>query len=179
MQPTIKGIFFNSHISIVRKRKGDKGVAELEKLFGKPLRVKNLDDIPVSEEVRLLECALDVLNDAPVPPEQRSLEAGHLHFQNFITTAFAKILLPFLKKKFKGTLLRSQFIARHVFKGLEFSTEDIGPTKVKIVMKNADYPIDHFNGFFEEWTSYAGKSGVVTSQQLLPGEFEYIVSWQK
>src|SRR3989344_433641 len=91
-KPTIKGIFVNSHINKVRQEKGEEGVLELEKKFGMKINFGNLEDVPVREEVRLIECALEVLRGQAVPDSERAFKAGRLHFVNFSGTPFGRII---------------------------------------------------------------------------------------
>ncbi len=178
MKPTIKGIFVNSHIKSVQKKKGAAGLKKLEQLYGKPVRFKNSENVPVREEVKVIEAALQVLVDKPVPPEQIALEAGRLHFKNFVTTPLARILFPIFRKKFKFMMLQAKNIAGHVFQGVEFSAEDSGPKKVKVIMKNNDYPLEHFQGLFAEWMAFSGLKGSVEAQAITPTHYEYPMQWQ-
>lgn len=177
-KPTIKGIFVNSHVSAVRKIKGERGIQELEKKYGKPIRFKNSQNVPVREEVELLEAAMEILHDRPFPKDRLSFEAGRLHFRNFVTTPLAKFLFPLFRRRFKLLMMHSKNIAGHVFQGVRFSSEDLGPKAVRVAMENNDYPIDHFRGLFYEWMSYAGLSGTVDAEETAPGRFEYMMKWK-
>lgn len=175
--PTIKGIFVKSHVAAVRVKKGDDGVSELEKRFGRQLNFGNNESIPVREEVRLIECVLDVLSDTPVPPETRSYEAGRLHFRNFMTTPLGKILLSVFRNNFKLMMMQAPSIAGHVFEGVTFTAIDMGEHAVRIEMDNNDYPIDHFRGLFAEWMSFSGLTGTVEAKETRPDRYEYMMTW--
>jgi len=58
VKPTIKGIFVNSHIKMLRDKKGDASVLALAKRFGKSITFKNSDDILISDEVKIIEICL-------------------------------------------------------------------------------------------------------------------------
>ncbi len=176
--PTIKGIFVNSHINKVRQEKGEEGVRELEKKFGMRIKFGNLEDVPVREEVRLIECALDVLKGNSVPEKERSFEAGRLHFINFTETPFGRIIFSQFKGNLKLMLMNAPSIAGHVFKGVKFSSMEIGPKSVKVTMENNDYPIDHFRGLFQEWMNYSGEKGIVEAKETAPMRYEYTSTWQ-
>ena len=94
--PTIKGIFVKAHIDSMKQEKGEEGLRLLEEKYGKPLTFDNADNIPLHDEISLLECATEIL-DPSLPKEKVAYEAGRLHFKNFLTTPFAKILFPFFK----------------------------------------------------------------------------------
>lgn len=173
--PTIKGVFVKAHVSSMKKDKGEEGVRLLEEKFGKPLTFANTDDIPLHDEVKLLECATEILNP-DLPKEKTAYEAGRLHFKNFLTTPFGRIILPFFKNQFKLMMLQSHNIAGHVFRGVTFMTEDLGEKSVKIVMKHGDYPIEHFQGLLQEWMNYSELSGKVEANKK-DGEYEYILRW--
>jgi uncharacterized protein (TIGR02265 family) len=177
-QPTIKGIFVNSHINAVKKAKGAEGVRALEKKYGKPLHFKNNQDVLIREEVKLIEAALEVLSSSPIPSSHLSFEAGKLHFRNFSTTPLARIIFSVFRKKFKLMMMQSENIAGHVFRGVRFSSENLGPKEVKVTMENNDYPIDHFKGLFQEWMIYSGCHGTVEAEETSPNRYEYVMRWR-
>ena len=177
-KPTIKGIFVNSHINKVRKEKGEEGLKELEKKFGMSLKFGNLEDVPVREEVRLIECALEVLRGQPISDTERTFEAGRLHFINFSGTPFGRIIFSQFKNNFKMMMMNAPSIAGHVFKGVRFYSEEVGANSVKVTMENNDYPIDHFRGLFQEWMNFSGLDGTVEANETAPNRYEYLMSWK-
>lgn len=176
--PTIRGIFVNSHIEVVRQKKGEEGVRELEKRYGKPLNFKNSDNVPVREEIKVIEAALDVLGEKPIPPEERAFEAGRLHFRDFTGTPLGKIIFSIFKNDFKIMMTKSRHIAEHVFLGVKLIPEDLGPNAVKVIMENGDYPIDHFRGLFQEWMDFSGEVGTVEAREIGPRRYEYTMRWK-
>jgi uncharacterized protein (TIGR02265 family) len=176
-EPKIKGIFVNSHVAAVRKAKGDEGVKRLEVCFGKPIHFGNNQDIPVSDEVHLLECALDIMRDTPVPENERSYEAGKLHFQNFTTTPWAKLLFSMFKD-FKYILLHSKSVTERVFNGVIFNSFDLGPKSLKIILDNNNYPIDHFRGLLSAWMEYYKLKGKVLAMETPEKAYEYVLEWE-
>ena len=176
--PTIKGIFVNSHIKAVQTAKGEEGVAELARRYGKSLIFKNTQDVPVRDEIRLIECAFDVLTQQTVNPEQRAFEAGRLHFKNFSTTPLARIIFSFYQKNFKLLMLHAGSIAGYVFSGVTFTSEEAGERSVRLTMKNNDYPIDHFRGLFQAWMDFSGLTGVVQGTEIDPNTYVYTMTWE-
>lgn len=176
--PTIKGIFVNSHVKKVSQEKGEDGLRELEKKFGKPIKFKNLEDVPVRDEVRLIECALEVLRGESIPEPELSFEAGKLHFINFSETPFGRIIFSQFRNSFKLMMANAASIAGHVFKGVRFYSEETGPKSFKVVMENNDYPMDHFLGLFQEWMNFSGLKGVVRAKETAPNRFEYLMEWE-
>lgn len=177
--PTIKGIFVNSHVKALRIIKGDEGLEKLRAQCPDLLNFKNSADVPVRDEVRLLECATQILyNDRSFSKDELEYEAGRLHFQNFLTTPLAKILLPLLKTQFRSTMLGTGHIAGHVFKGVEFSSEEVGRKSVIVRMKNNDYPLQHFQGFFQAWLDFSGLNGTVQGTKGKGNVFEYKMEWK-
>lgn len=175
--PLIKGIFVNSHIDAVRRVLGEEGVRLLEERFGAPLHFRNTEDVPVHDEVRIIEQALDLLHPE-TPPAARAYEAGRLHFRNFSTTPWAKILFTVFPRNYRFMLLHCKTVAERVFKGVEVDATETGPCRVLVVMANADYPLDHFKGFFHEWMHYFGLAGNVEGRELGPGIHEYDAHWR-
>lgn len=174
-EPTIKGIFVKSHIDSIKKAKGEDGLKLLEEKYGSPLIFKNADSIPVRDEVRLLECATEILSP-DLPKEQVSFEAGRLHFKDFLTTPFARILFPFFKNQFKTMMLQSHNIAGHIFEGVTFTAVDLGENSVKVIMKNNDYPLAHFQGLLQEWMNYSELHGNVEAVKR-DDAYEYTMKW--
>lgn len=177
-KPTIKGIFVRSHIAALRAARGEAGVRELERRYGRPIKFKNSDNVPVREEIKIIEYVLDLMSEHPVPSAARAFEAGRLHFRNFSTTPLAKIIFSVYRHELKRVLMSAPNIAGHVFQGVQFTAEDLGPTSVRITLANNDYPIDHFRGLFDEWVRFAGFNGTVTSQESGQGRYTYDVRWE-
>ncbi len=175
--PTIKGIFVNSHIRAVEKVQGAEGLRKLKEQYGGNLDYKNSEDVPVREEVKIIECALDILSPQ-IPPEERAFEAGKLHFRNFVTTPLAKIVFSMFRQNFKLMMMQSPNIAGHVFRGVHFSAEDLGPQSVRLTMTNNDYPIDHFRGLFAEWMEYSGCKGDISEAEIEPNTYQYTMEWK-
>src|SRR5258708_277578 len=171
--PTIKGVFVKSHINAVRKLRGENGIRALEQLYGKPVSFKNSENVPVAEEVKIIELALGIMADQPIPPEERAYEAGRLHFRNFSTTPLGRIIFSMFRRNFKLMMLQSYHVAGHVFQGVKFGSEDLGPTSVRIVMENNDYPLDHFRGLFYEWLLFSCASGREDTRIIPDHRYEY------
>lgn len=176
--PTIKGVFVTSHIRALAREKGAAAVRELALRYGKPINFKASEDVPVREEVKLIEHALDLLTAGhPVPKELRAYEAGKLHFRNFSNTPLGKLVLPYFRARFKMLMMRTGHIAGHVFRGVRFTSEDIGRKSVRITMENNDYPVDHFKGFFGAWLEYAGLVGSVEASAENGDRYVYSIAW--
>lgn len=178
MTPSIKGIFVNSHIKAVRQAKGQAGVDDLGRRLGRPLKYKNNDNVPVADEVAMINAALDIISDSEIAPADRDFEASRLHFRNFLMTPIAKFIFSVFRKKFKLMMLNADNIAGHIFQGASFSSSELSPTSVKVSTQNNNYPIDHFRGLLYEWMKYSDVEGVVEAREIVPGEQEYIIHWQ-
>lgn len=175
--PTIRGIFVNSHVHAVRRAKGEEGVRQLEERYGKPILFGNEESVPVREEVKIIEIAFQILSEIPATAEQLTFEAGRFHFRNFITTPVGKFLFSFFKNDFKSVMLRAPSVANHIFEGVEFSSQDLGPTSVKVTMSNNDYPLGHFKGVFYEWMQQSLGHGTIHANETADRKFEYTMSW--
>ncbi|GEM_PF-1039773 len=175
--PTIKGIFVNSHIHAVRRRCGPEGLARLEAAMGGPLDYGDFDDVPIRDEVRLIEAANDILSEAPVPPEARAFEGGRLHFRNFKGTPIARMMFAIFPRNYRYLILHTPSIAERVFKGVGFEARETGPREIEVVMENNDYPLDHFRGLFQEWMDDFGYRGLVEGRQSGPARYTYVMRW--
>jgi len=176
--PTIKGLFVKTHIAAVKHKRGEQGVKILEKLFGKPLAFGNWENVPVEEEVRLIHYALHIWSDEEIVSKYLEYEAGRFHFRNFLTTPLAKTIIKRFGANFKLIMMLASKIARKVFLGIEVSSENIDLHKVKIIIKNSAYPLEHFSGFFEAWLSYVGLVGMVRAVKTNTHLFEYTIIWK-
>jgi hypothetical protein len=74
-------------------------------------------------------------------------------------------------------MLKSPKIAGHVFNGVKFSAKALGKNSVKVIMENNDYPIEHFQGFFQAWMEFSGHKGKVDGLKISDTEFEYKMNW--
>src|SRR3954470_1085078 len=115
--PTIKGIFVMSHVQALARVKGDDAISDLVERCGRRVRFAANDNVPVRVEVQIIENVLDMLAGKKIPVGKREFEAGRLHFKNFANTPLGGIVLLF---KFKTALMRTPWIARRVFRGMEF-----------------------------------------------------------
>lgn len=155
--PTIKGLFVNSHVNMLRQERGEAAVRELEQRAGCTVVFKNLEDVPVRTEVCIIEHVLDILRPGLVGAE-RAREAGRLHFRNFCTTRLGTVLLsslPHTTSSFKTLLINAGSIGRSVFKHTDLACRESNGTIV-VEMNNTDYPLEHFEGFFDEWAHTYG-----------------------
>jgi uncharacterized protein (TIGR02265 family) len=176
-EPTIKGMFVMSHVDALEAKKGRAGIVKLLARYGKPIRFESLADVPLREEVAIIEHSLDILRDDKVPPEKRAFEAGKLHFENFSHTAVGGMLLPLFRHNVKSFFMGANHIAGYVFRGVRFGSEDTGRFSVRIVMENNDYPLDHFAGFFYGVLEYGGLKGAVTAEDMGGKCYAYEIRW--
>jgi hypothetical protein len=114
----------------------------------------------------------------PVAPEDVALEAGRLHYRNFKGTPWARVIFGMFPKDFAFMVLHSPVIAERVFKGVGFEAKELAPKTLKLVMDNADYPLAHFQGFFQEWMGDYGLAGTCVGQATGPRRFEYVMTWR-
>lgn len=174
-RPTIKGTFVNSHVKAVRRALGDAGVDELERRLGHPVDYGEFQDVLVADEVRLIEHALELLHGPVSDPEARAFEAGRLHYRNFKTTPWAKIIFSLFPANFRFFMRRSPTVAERVFRGVGFEARDIDAHTLLIRMTDPDYPIEHFRGLFTEWMDDFGEHGEVIAQETPDGGYDYVI----
>lgn len=178
-RPTIKGIFVKSHIRALERDYGHAAVMELTNLVGHSLDYSNTDDVPIKDEVQILEHIVDIMAQKPLEQKEREREAGRLHFRNFATTPLWGLTEQIFGSRPKFLLMQSSKIAGYVFQDVEFTSEDLGEKHVRITMFNNDYPIEHFEGFFEEWLRQANCVPHVQTTAHTRGRYEYDISWEE
>lgn len=162
---------------MVQERLGEHGLNELERRYGQKLDIKNSDDVPISDEVKILEIAIELLTDGTVTEQEREYEAGRLHFRNFSRTPFGRIIFSVFRKSFHLMMLRAGNVAGHVFSGVSFFSEDLGDRAIRVIMENSDYPKEHFRGLFYEWMVFSGLTGTVEVEETGPNRYEYLMQW--
>lgn len=181
--PLIKGIFINSHIRHLRNDKGDAAIIELERRYGKPLEFKTFENVPVIEEVRILDLILEITGEVPIDEHERDFESGRHHFRNFATTPFGKILMgavPKTPEGFRIMLTSSGYISRHVFKNLQFDSEPSDENTLVSIMFNSGYPLHHFRGLYYEWMrAWDLHDAQVEAYELGAGHHKYCMIWNR
>jgi uncharacterized protein (TIGR02265 family) len=176
--PTIKGIFVNSHINFLKKNGGKDALEKLEKKMQKSIKFSTWQDVPLSEEIQIIEYVFDIVYPSPgLSSEVRAFEAGRLHFRNFITTPFGKILFTALPKNFKATVLKLPMVIKHIFRNLDFSVTGLSNNKVKIEVSNMNYPPEHFTGLFHEWMLFWKLKGKIDTNIKSNISCEYLIAW--
>jgi uncharacterized protein (TIGR02265 family) len=178
-EPTIRGVFVKSHIRALEKERGAQGIEDLRRRFNKSIEFGNTDNVPVRYEIELLEKIVEVLAGHILPDKERELEAGRLHFRNFTTTPLWAIVSSMFGSDPKSLLMQSSTIAGRVFRGVEFTSEDAGERTMRIVMRNNDYPMEHFQGFFDELLKQCGVSGYVEAYKHTDNAYEYVIAWSE
>lgn len=176
-QPTIKGIFVNSHVKALVQARGEVAFHQLEELYGASPRFTAMQDVPVRDEVKIIELCLQIMHPE-IPPSERAYHAGRLHFTNFSQTPLGRIIFTTLPRDFKTMMMRSSYIAQHVFKHVSFTPTELGPKHVQVIMKNNDYPIDHFRGLFQAWMDFYEEHGTVTGETVESGTYVYNMVWE-
>ena len=166
-----------SHVNALRRAKGAEALAALETKLGRPPSFGLTEDVPVTQEVIILEHAVDMLAEQVLEAPERAFEAGRLHFRNFSHTPVGVMVLPFYSRDFKKLILNVGQIAESVFDGIAFSGEDAGPHAVRITMNNSYYPPQHFRGFFLAWMAYGRLVGTIDVEERALREHSYHISW--
>jgi uncharacterized protein (TIGR02265 family) len=179
---TIKGMFVNSHVEALRKKSGERAVEELERRFGRPIRFDRFAAVPIRDEVAILEHSLDLMNQGALTGRERALAAGGLHFTNFTETPLGHFLMTSLPRtagSFRSILHNTPSIARVVFAHTTFRCEEY-EQKLVITISNCDYPLEHFQGFFEEWMRYWGlQESRAAGRAMGEGIVEYRLSFSE
>lgn len=178
-RPTIKGLFVQSHIKALERERGPEGLVELLRRTGKPHHYASTDNVPVVEEVELLECIVDMTSPVRLSDEERRYEAGRLHLRNFATTTMWTLLEQLIGRNLKFLFMQSSWIGAWVFSGITFGSEDLGGHRVRITMSHSVYPITHFKGFFEQWLHELGVHGTVDALERATGEHAYTIAWDE
>lgn len=178
VEPCIKGIFVKSHINALKREKGEEGLLLFESRYGKKLEISNNDNIPLAEELKIIEYVFDILNPGKYNREEKSFETGRMHFRNFVTTPLAKIIFPVFKNSFKKIMLNVSSLAGHIFKGIQFISKEEGPKSVKITLTNYKESPQHVMGLFYEWMLYSGLEGTVKYIESESETCVFLLTWK-
>ncbi len=177
-RPTIEGLFVNSHLRAFSRERGSEGLAELLRRTGHEHHYASTDDVPVVDEIQLLECIVDITSPVSLSHEERQAEAGRLHLRNFSTTTMWTLVEQLIGRNLKFLFMQSSWIGAWVFTGIQFTSEDLGENRVRITMSNSEYPIAHFKAFFEQWLHELSVDGTVDAAELIPRRHTFTISWQ-
>jgi hypothetical protein len=74
-------------------------------------------------------------------------------------------------------MVNAKYVGGHVFRGIVFESTELGPGSVRLVMRNANYPLDHFRGLLYEWLHYSGLRGTVLGELREPSVHVYTMRW--
>lgn len=170
--PTIRGVFCNSHVRVLQDRLGDDGVGRLEGRMGRGLPYGAAEAVPVAEEARLIENALELLEG---PRDDLEEAAGRFHYENFTATPWAKVLFSLFPRDFRFMMRHAHSIAERVFKGIRFQVTELDPDTIRLEMENSEYPLDHFKGLLAAWMEDFGTQGTVVAQEVAPRHHVYLM----
>lgn len=174
----IKGVFVNSHVKVLEKIKGKESIKALEKKLGRKANFKYLDDVPVSQEVKIIDFTLKELQKPSEGKKDMDFESGRLHFKNFVSTPYGRMLMSVLEKDIKKMLLSAPKFIKHIFKNVSVKSKEIDQKRVKIWFENSGYPLNHMRGVLYEWLVQWGYNGEVKARKISPNILEYIVKWE-
>jgi uncharacterized protein (TIGR02265 family) len=176
-KPTIKGIFVNSHIDMLRASGGEEAVLKLKELVGFPIDYKEDDDVFLGDEEKLID-SLVIMENPNISGDKLHFESGKLHFTNWTKTPWSKQLFSLLPPDFKYMMLHLNVIIIKVFQNFTFESEELGEKKVKVSANNNYYNVQHWVGLFQAWMDMFGLKGVVTGEKTGEHSCTFIFEWE-
>lgn len=176
-KPTIKGLYVNGHVDLLRAEKGEEAVLMLKDRLNFSIDFKDDDDVFVGDEEKLIDECLRILRP-DISEDQFHVESGKFHFTNWAKTPWSKQLFALLPPDFKYMMLHLDIMSIKVFKNYPFKGVDLGPTQVKITTKNDYYNLDHWRGVYMAWLEAFGLKGSVLAEVTAPHEYAYTLTWE-
>lgn len=176
--PALKAVYIQSHIRALFDERGQAAVDELQRRYGKLLSFESDEYVPVRVEVEILGHIVDICTPKKLSSDERALLAGRLAFKNFTSSFLWRTLMPLVRTNPKAVLMRAHYIASQVFQGIVFTPEDTGATTVKMRLENNDYPLEYFQGFFEEGLMTSRLTGAVEADTDSGGAYIYTITWR-
>jgi uncharacterized protein (TIGR02265 family) len=177
LKPTIKGLYVNGHVDLLRAEKGEEAVKLLKERLGFPIDYKEDDDVFVGDEEKLIDECLRILKPG-ISEDEFDVQSGIFHFTNWAKTPWSKQLFSLLPPDFKYMMLHLSVISLKIFKNYTFEGEELGPTKVKIITKNDYYKLNHWKGIYTAWLAAFGLKGTVEAEAVAPHEYSYVITWE-
>lgn len=176
-KPTIKGIFVNSHISMLKDSKGDSAVQELRDKVGFPIDYKEDEDIFLGDEEKIID-ALVLMENPNISADKLHFESGKLHFTNWTKTPWSKQLFSLLPPDFKYMMMHLNVIIVKVFQNFTFESTELGEKRVKVSANNNYYDVQHWVGLFQAWMDLFGLKGLVSGEKTGEHSCDLFFEWE-
>ena len=173
---TVKGFFLKNLVEIVKKKKGPEGIEELEKRFGQSVNFSSFKDYPMEMEVELHYAMIDVLYSENKP--EAHFEFGRIAFKTYAESLVGKTVFSLFGDDVKKIAMAVSRALNTVTSGLIVETEDLGPNKVKVTMKNNPYPIEYYEGIWTAGIEHFGYKPKVETKTLGKEHYEYVLEWE-
>jgi uncharacterized protein (TIGR02265 family) len=175
VEPTVKGFFLKGVVDEVKRQKGKEGLKRLEELMGGPAHFAPFKDYPMKDMLKLYDSVAELLFGENNDDTQ--LEVGKLTVTVYTNSIVGKTMLSLLGRDIKKTALSLPRIFDTVGSGFEFETEDLGPQKVKIRIKNDPFNIHFRKGMFMAGVEAFGRQPTIVERTLGPGDYEFEIEW--
>lgn len=176
MNKTIKGMFLKNLISMVKKDKGVEGLQRLEEEFGEKINFSAMSDYPIEIEMKLHKAIMQVYFGEVNLKNYRKLGQMNMHY--YTESIVGKTIFSLVGKDLKASALKAQKFTDTIASGIQIEFTDLGETKMKAVIRGLPYPIEYYQGIFEESLNYFKKKGTVSAKKTAPEEYVYITEWE-
>lgn len=175
MDVTIKGIFLKNLVDLVNQKKGDPGIKQLEKMVG-DIHYSAIKNYPVETEIKLYHATENIIFGMNNSETREKI--GMLTFEIYAHSFIGKTMFSLLGGDIKKAAYSLQKVLNTVTTGMEIRMEDLGPNKVKVIMSNNPYEIEHYKGVYMGALEFFEKEGTVEAIESSPHNYEYLVSWK-
>lgn len=176
MEKTIKGMFLKNLINMVKQDKGAEGLKKLEQEFGDKINFSAMRDYPIETEMKLHKAIMKVIFGEESLDNYRKLGQMNMHY--YANSIVGKTIFSLVGKDLKSSALRAQKFINTIASGIKIEFTDLDETKMKTVIQGLPYPIEYYQGIFEESLKYFKKIGTVTTEKTGPDEYTYIADWE-
>lgn len=176
-QHSMRGLFFNSVLEVVRQLGDEHAVSECLKACGEP---KYLDffSYPTSTYVELLYTAARLLSPRYGSFEEALRAMGSRTISKFLSSAAGKALQLVVERNPQRLLNNIPLVHRMVLRGGECSMNWVGPNGGLLTIQRISAPAPFIEGALQTVFDATNVRGAkVTSRQTAPLDVEFDITW--
>lgn len=176
MGKTIKGMFLKNLIGMVKKDKGIEGLQRLEKEFESKINFSAMSDYPIDVEMKLHKAIMEVYFGMITPENYRKL--GRMNMRYYTESIVGKTIFSLVGKDLKSSAQKAQRFIDTIASGIKIELTELGEKEIKAVIYGIPYPIEYYQGIFEESLNYFKKKGTIKAKKSGLDEYTYIAQWE-
>ena len=175
----VRGMMFNEVLGLVETKVGAEGRAEATKVLPEGLRYKDLSSYPITDLMRLMYRASDLMEKTYGGHDEAMQACGGATVEAFSRTPAGKMLFTVIALAGPTQLLKGAGVGyKSVVTYGSRDFQPTGPSSGVMRMTRDMLPTAYHAGVFLAVLRAVGKSGTVVGRQLALDAAEYDIAWQ-